>query len=603
MNKIELLVPAKNLAYGQTAINHGADALYIGAPAYGARQAAGNSIQDLEQLIRYAHLYGSKVYVTVNTLLYDDELEDVRQLVQQLYEIGTDALIIQDLGLLKLDLPPIRLHASTQCHNDSLDRILFMEKLGIKRAILAREMDLETMKSIRQDSTIELETFVHGALCVCYSGQCYMSRMTTGRSGNRGECAQICRTTFDLVDAKGKTLMRDKHLLSLRDMNRSKYLRDIIHADIVSLKIEGRLKDENYVKNITSYYRRTLDDILEKDAEYTRSSSGKTTILFNPDPTKTFNRGFTPYFVEGKRDRIASFETPKAMGKRIGQLRQDRSGKVFYVGTEQIVNGDGLCFINEDGELEGFLVNKVERDRIFPHKPISSFRQVEVHRNVDKQFEKALSDKTADRRISVDMVFKETDNGFALRLKDEDGCEVESTVETDKIPAEKPEMADKQLRTSLSKLGNTPFELRKLIVESLPYFLQSSLVNKLRSDAVELLKEARIEHFHPTDETLNYVPAKLFDKASYKRNITNELHRAVYEDFGAQEIEYGLDKTLDFKDKELMVCKYCLRYELGVCSKQKKNTDIRFPLYLQNENNRFRLDFDCKNCVMKVVSC
>lgn len=603
MNKIELLVPAKNLAYGQTAINHGADALYIGAPAYGARQAAGNSIQDLEQLIRYAHLYGSKVYVTVNTLLYDDELEDARQLVQQLYEIGTDALIIQDLGLLKLDLPPIRLHASTQCHNDSLDRILFMEKLGIKRAILAREMDLETMKSIRQGSTIELETFVHGALCVCYSGQCYMSRMTTGRSGNRGECAQICRTTFDLVDARGKTLMRDKHLLSLRDMNRSKYLRDIINAGIISLKIEGRLKDENYVKNITSYYRRTLDDILEKDAEYTRASSGKTTILFNPDPTKTFNRGFTPYFVDGKRDRIASFETPKAMGKRIGQLRQDRSGKIFYVGTEQIVNGDGLCFINEDGELEGFLVNKVERDRIFPHKPISSFRQVEVHRNVDKQFERALSDKTADRRISVDMVFKETDNGFALRLKDEDGCEVESTVETDKIPAEKPEMADKQLRTSLSKLGNTPFDLRKLIVESQPYFLQSSLLNKLRSDAVELLKEARIKRFYPTDATLNYVPVKLFDKVSYKRNITNELHRAVYEDFGAQEIECGLDKTLDFKDKELMVCKYCLRYELGICSKQKKNTDVRFPLFLKDENHRFRLDFDCKNCVMKVVSC
>ncbi len=601
MNKIELLVPAKNLAYGQTAINHGADALYIGAPMYGARQAAGNSVQDLEQLVRYAHLYGSKVYVTVNTLLYDDELEDVRRLIQQLYEIGTDALIIQDLGLLKLDLPPIRLHASTQCHNDSLERILFMEKLGIKRAILAREMDVETMKSIHQSSSIELETFIHGALCVCYSGQCYMSRMTTGRSGNRGECAQICRTTFDLVDAKGKTLMRDKHLLSLRDMNRSKYLRDIIDAGIVSLKIEGRLKDENYVKNITSYYRRTLDEILEKDADCSRSSSGRTTIFFHPDPTKTFNRGFTPYFIDGKRERLASFETPKAMGKRIGQLRQDKIGKIFYVGTEQIVNGDGLCFINNDGELEGFLVNKVERDRIFPHKPISSFRQVDVYRNVDKQFEKSLSDKTADRRISVDMCFKETENGFVLQLKDEDGCEVESHVEMAKIAAEKPEMADKQLRTSLAKLGNTPIELRKLIVESLPYFLQSSVINKLRSDAVELLKEERIRHFHPEDTERNYQPSQVFESASYKRNITNELHRAVYEDFGAKEIEYGLDKTLDFKDKELMICKYCLRYELGICSKQTKHPDVRFPLYLKDEKNRFRLDFDCKNCVMKVV--
>lgn len=600
MNKIELLVPAKNLTYGQTAINHGADALYIGAPMYGARQAAGNSVQDLEQLVRYAHLYGSKVYVTVNTLLYDGELEDARRLIQQLYEMGADALIIQDLGLLKLDLPPIRLHASTQCHNDSLERILFMEKLGMKRAILAREMDVETMKSIHHNSSIELETFIHGALCVCYSGQCYMSRMTTGRSGNRGECAQICRTTFDLVDARGKTLMRDKHLLSLRDMNRSKYLRDIIDAGVVSLKIEGRLKDENYVKNITSYYRRTLDEILEKDGEYAASGSGKTTILFNPDPTKTFNRGFTPYFIDGKRERIASFETPKAMGKRIGQLRQDKAGKVFYAGTEQIVNGDGLCFINNDGDLEGFLVNKVERDRIFPHKPISPFRQVDVYRNVDRQFEKSLSDKTADRRMSVDMCFKETENGFVLQLKDEDGCEVESLVETAKIAAEKPEMADKQLRTSLAKLGNTPFELRKLIVESLPYFLQSSVINKLRNDAVELLEEQRIRHFHPEDTELNYQPSQVFESASYKRNITNELHRAVYEEFGAKEIEYGLDKTLDFKDKELMVCKYCLRYELGICSKQTKHPDVRFPLYLKDEKNRFRLDFDCKNCVMKI---
>lgn len=275
MNKIELLVPAKNLAYGQTAINHGADALYIGAPMYGARQAAGNSLQDLEQLIRYAHLYGSKVYVTVNTLLYDDELEDVRQLIHRLYDIGTDALIIQDLGILKMDIPPIRLHASTQCHNNSLERVQFMQKLGMKRAILAREMDLETMRLIHDNCSIELETFIHGALCVCYSGQCYMSRMTTGRSGNRGECAQVCRTSFDLLDGRGRTLMQNKHLLSLRDMNRSKYIRDIINAGVVSLKVEGRLKDENYVKNITSYYRQILDGILEGDADCRKSGSGK----------------------------------------------------------------------------------------------------------------------------------------------------------------------------------------------------------------------------------------------------------------------------------------------------------------------------------------
>lgn len=602
MNKIELLVPAKNLAYGQTAINHGADALYIGAPMYGARQAAGNSLQDLEQLIRYAHLYGSKVYVTVNTLLYDDELEDVRQLIHRLYDIGTDALIIQDLGILKMDIPPIRLHASTQCHNNSLERVQFMQKLGMKRAILAREMDLETIKSIRQNSSIELETFIHGALCVCYSGQCYMSRMTTGRSGNRGECAQICRTSFDLLDGRGRTLMQNKHLLSLRDMNRSKYIRDIINAGVVSLKVEGRLKDENYVKNITSYYRQILDGILEGDADCRKSGSGKTTIFFNPDPTKTFTRGFTSYYIDGNREKIASFETPKAMGRRIGSLRQDRSGRVFYDGWETIANGDGLCFVNDEGTLEGFSVNRVEGDRLFPHKPLSVFRQVDVFRNVDRMFEKSLADKTAERKISLDMIFKESENGFILHLRDEDGCEVDCGLETPKIAAKNPEMADRQLRTSLAKLGNSPFELRKLIVESLPYFLQASVVNKLRSDAVELLQQARVEHFRPQDSPLDYQPEPLFDAADYKRNITNELHRAVYEDFGAGEIEYGLDKTLDFKDKELMACKYCLRYELGICSKQKKNPEVHFPLYLKDaNNNRFRLEFDCKNCVMKVM--
>lgn len=602
MNKIELLVPAKNLAFGQTAINHGADALYIGAPMYGARQAAGNSLQDLEQLIRYAHLYGSKVYVTVNTLLYDDELEDARQLIHHLYDIGTDALIIQDLGILKMDIPPIRLHASTQCHNNSLERVHFMQKLGMKRAILAREMDLETMRLIHDNCSIELETFIHGALCVCYSGQCYMSRMTTGRSGNRGECAQVCRTSFDLLDGRGRTLMQNKHLLSLRDMNRSKYVRDIINAGVVSLKIEGRLKDENYVKNITSYYRRALDEILESDAEYSRQGSGKTTIFFNPDPTKTFTRGFTSYYIDGNREKIASFETPKAIGRRIGSLRQDRSGRVFYDGWETIANGDGLCFVNDEGTLEGFSVNRVEGDRLFPHKPLSLFRQVDVFRNVDRMFEKALADKTAERKISLDMIFKESENGFVLHLRDEDGCEVDCALETPKIDAKNPEMADRQLRTSLAKLGNTPFELRKLIIESLPYFLQASVVNKLRSDAVELLQQARVEHFRPQDSPLDYRPEPLFDAADYKRNITNELHRAVYEDFGAKEIEYGLDKTLDFKDKELMTCKYCLRYELGICSKQKKNPEVHFPLYLKDaNNNRFRLEFDCKNCVMKVM--
>lgn len=601
MTEIELLIPAKDLHCGKIAINHGADALYIGAPRFGARQAAGNRLEDLEQLARYAHLYGSKLYVTVNTLLYDNELEDARQLIVQLYELGADAIIMQDLGLLKMDLPPIRLHASTQCHNNSLERIQFLEKLGFRRAILAREMDLATIRHIHQESDIELETFIHGALCVCYSGQCYISWMMTGRSGNRGECAQICRTAFDLTDARGRTLLHDKHLLSLRDMNRAMYLAEILKAGVISLKVEGRLKDETYVKNITGYYRQQLDAILESDNPFSRLGSGRTTLHFQSDPERSFNRGYTPYFIDGQRRKMATFDTPKAMGKSIGHLRQDRDGRLFYEGNAKLVNGDGLCFINEVGELEGFFVNGISNGRVQPHKPVSAFRRVEVYRNVDKQFEKMLSEKSAERKIALDMQFAETEDGFALSLRDEDGCEACVERKMDKVPAQKPEVAERQLRTSLSKLGDTPFGLRRLTIEMAPCFLQAAVVNQMRGEAVERLVATRMERFRPEDDVREYRPEPLFGEADYKRNITNELHRAVYEDFGAAKVEYGLDKTLDFKNKEVMVCKYCIRYEMGVCSKQKGGGELALPLYLQNDHHRFRLDFDCRNCVMKVV--
>lgn len=601
MNKIELLLPAKDLESGRIAINHGADAVYVGAAKFGARQAAGNTPQDLQSLVHHAHLYGSKVYVTVNTLLYDNELEEVQRLIVMLYEMGVDALIIQDLGILKLDLPPIKLHASTQCHNNSLERALFLQKAGFQRMILAREMDLETIQNIHQQCPIELETFVHGALCVSYSGQCYMSRLLTDRSGNRGECAQLCRTCFDLTDANRKVLVKNKHVLSLRDMNRSAYLKDILRAGAISLKVEGRLKDENYVKNITAYYRLLLDNILTGNAEYSKLGSGRTTFFFEPNPKKTFNRGFTPYFINGNREKIASFETPKAMGQYVGKLRQDRQGKLFYSGEETLLNGDGLCFINDQGDLEGFFVNNVSGNQLTPHKPLSDFRQVDLYRNVDKAFEKKLSEKSAERKIAVDMRFEETPTGFQLHLQDEDGCVASVNLETEKVAANKPESALGQIRNSLSKLGGTPFELRDLEINSKPCFLQMSVMNKLRSEAVEKLMQVRIDNFHPKDAPLQYHPDTMLEQADYKRNITNELHRAVYEDFGAQMIEYGLDKTLDFKGKEVMICKYCIRYELGLCSKNPKAPKVALPLYIQNEQHRFRLDFDCKKCVMKVV--
>jgi putative protease len=412
MSEIELLLPAKDLSTGKTAINHGADAVYIGASAYGARQAAGNSLQDIDALVQYAHLYGSKVHVTVNTVLFDHELERARKLLWDLYDIGVDAVLIQDIGLLKLDIPPLTFHASTQCHNHSVERIRFLEKAGFSRAVLARETDLETVRQIHSQTNIELEAFVHGALCVCYSGQCYISRMMTGRSGNRGECAQICRTRFDVRDADGRTLIHNKHLLSLKDMCRADYLEEMMNAGIISFKIEGRLKNESYVKNVTAFYRQRLDSVLDGHPECRRVGSGVTRFFFTPDIHKTFNREYTSYYIDGYRDSvgsISSFDTPKAIGESVGILKQINGKYLFEAtgkGQQAVVNGDGLCFINADGELEGFLVNGVEGDRIIPQKPLSHFQKVKLYRNIDKNFEKILSGKTAERKIAVDIEFE-----------------------------------------------------------------------------------------------------------------------------------------------------------------------------------------------------
>ena len=613
MSKIELLLPAKDLSTGKVAINHGADAVYIGASAFGARQAAGNSLQDIESLVQYAHLYGSRVHVTVNTVLFDNELEGARKLLWDLYNIGVDAVLIQDLGLLKLDVPPLTFHASTQCHNHSVERIQFLEKLGFTRAVLARETDLETIQQIHNQTNIDLEAFVHGALCVCYSGQCYISRMMTGRSGNRGECAQICRTRFDLQDAEGRTLIRNKHLLSLKDMCRADYLEEMMDAGIVSFKVEGRLKNESYVKNVTAYYRQRIDSILEERSYDQRVGSGTTRFFFTPDVQKTFNRAFTPYFLDGKREKMASFDTPKAMGQFVGYLKQS-GGKYLFeaignrqkgIGNRQkaIGNGDGLCFINNDGELEGFLVNGVEGNRIIPQKPLSHFEKVELYRNIDKQFEKILSGKTAERKILVDILFEEQSDNVRLTITDEDGCTVTLTETIEYTLAQQPEKMEETLRTALSKLGGTPFEARSIEIPKCTAFLRAGYINELKSKAVEKLTAARVAHFRPQDTPLRYSPEPLFQNADYLRNITNESHRAVYEDFGAKRIEYGLDKTEDYAGKALMTCKYCLRYELGWCKKNPAVSKVpKDPLYLVSGNRRFCLEFDCGKCQMRIYS-
>lgn len=362
--RLELLAPAKNLEYGREAVNHGADALYVGAPSFGARAAATNTISDLSELVRYSHMYGAKVFATVNTLLYDDEIDAAVEMIRGLYDIGIDALIIQDLGLLECDLPPIELHASTQCHNASVERIKFMEQVGFGRVILARETSLEQMRQIRQATTVELEAFIHGALCVCYSGQCYMSQYLNDRSGNRGCCSQPCRSSYDLLDGEGRLLVGDRHLLSLRDFNASQHIRSMIDAGVSSFKIEGRLKDLSYVKNVTAYYRQLLDGVMDG---HVRASSGVSSFYFVPDVERTFNRGYTDYFLVDRKP-MASFETQKSRGKYIGKVVAVGKNSLTIDGVEDFANGDGLCFVDAEGRLQGFLVNDVHGREVVPNR-------------------------------------------------------------------------------------------------------------------------------------------------------------------------------------------------------------------------------------------
>ncbi len=600
--KLELLSPAKNLDFGREAINHGADALYIGAPAYGARAAATNTLEDIEALANYAHLYGSKVFVTVNTLLFDNEVEAAVKMIRQLYNIGVDALLIQDMGLLECDLPPIELHASTQCHNVSVERIKFLESIGMKRVVLARETSLEQMREIRQATHLDLEAFVHGALCVSYSGQCYMSQYLNERSGNRGCCSQPCRSTYDLYDGDNKLLIKEKHLLSLRDFNASQQLENMIAAGITSFKIEGRLKDLSYVKNITAYYRQLLDNMMEG---HKKVSSGHSTYTFIPDPERTFNRGYSDYLLR-ERQPMANFATQKSLGKRIGKVTSVGRNSLTISGTEPFANGDGLCYLDADGHLQGFLVNGVQGRTVIPNQMPDISVGTIIWRNQDQLFEKQLQGKSAERKIDVEMLFSATSDGFALRLTDEDGLSVTHSVTAEHQEARNNSGTVKQL----SKLGNTPFVATAVVDETQGrYFLPAGSVNQLRREAVEKLIALRIKHFHPidcprSDSGVPY-PATTLD---YRANVINDKAEMFFKHHGVKEIERGLEQTKDYDGKALMTTKYCLRYELGCCLQGKNNGKPQVniaptdTLILRNNDRRFRLQFDCRNCQMLIYT-
>jgi putative protease len=602
---IELLSPAKDFESGIAAINCGADAVYIGAHKYGARSAAGNSLKDIAMLIKYAHIYHANVYVTINTLLYDNELDDVQKLISQLYDAGADAVIIQDFAILQMDLPPIPLFASTQTNNTSPEKIKFIEQTGFSRVILARELSLEQIKKIRSKSSIGLEFFVHGALCVCYSGQCYFSFAKTGRSANRGECSQPCRMIYNLVDAGGNVIVKDKYLLSLKDLNLSLYLNDLIDAGITSFKIEGRLKDINYVKNITAYYRQKLDAILEQKAGFSKTSSGKVKLFFQPDPEKSFNRGFTDYFLNGNNPSISSFNSPKSLGKYLGEIISVHKDYFEINTTEKIVNGDGLCFFNDEEELTGMNINKVDGKHIYPNEMPELPLKTRIFRNSDHEFEKNLSSKYAERKISADIKITENNNIISILAVDEDNNRIEFGWDVEKQASLKPEKAFESFRSQLLKTGNSFFSFSKIEIDlRQSYFFPLSVVNNLRRKIILELEMERMRN-HPRRERKPaskdlHLPN---NKMDYRGNVTNIKALEFYGGAGVSEIEPGMELQNNFTGKVLMTCKYCIKNELGICPvKQGNKAEYKEPLYLIDKNKRYRLHFDCKKCEMSILS-
>ena len=531
-HKIELLSPAKNLACGIEAVNHGADAIYIGPSQFGARIAAANQLSDIEHLINYAHTFGVKVYITLNTILTDKELENAQKIIYQCYEIGADAIIIQDMGILQLDLPPIALHASTQTNNRNLDKILFLESAGFQRIILARELSLTSIQYIKKNSNIELEAFVHGSLCVSYSGQCYMSQYACGRSANRGDCAQYCRLPYTLQDANGDTIVKNKHLLSFKDLDRSDALEDMLNAGITSFKIEGRLKDLNYVKNITAYYRQKLDMLLERNTkQLKRSSVGKSFFYFIPNPEKTFHRGKTDYFLYNRTSNMAQMDTPKSMGEIIGKVKNTAYNYFELTEAKELNHGDGLCFVDINGEFQGFRVNRVDEQKVYPAKKINITRETLLYRNFDASFNKCLEGKSAERKIAIDFTLTETDTKLFLSITDEENIEIGIELKAEKTPAEKPDIAKKQIHTQLSKLGNTIFEARSINIKTKEiYFIPNSLLANSRREAVQLLLNKRSQIL-PIKFTLKKSKFPfIFPKTevSYFENIMNEKAETFY---------------------------------------------------------------------------
>lgn len=603
---IELLSPARDYLCGKAAIDHGADAVYIGAPQFGARSAASNSIGEIENLVNYAHLFRIKVYAALNTILYDHEMEDAKTIIHSLYNVGIDGIIIQDMGLLQLNLPPVPLIASTQTHNNSPEKIRFIEAAGFTRVILARELSLPQITDIRMNTTIELECFIHGALCVSYSGQCYMSESVCGRSGNRGQCAQPCRSTYNLIDGNGKTVIRNKHLLSLKDLNLSDYIGKLMDAGIGSFKIEGRLKDSTYVKNITSYYRNQIDRELEKRSGSKPSSSGKIYHFFAPDPERSFNRGFTSYFINGRKEKTGSPNTQKSIGKRLGYITE-KALNWLKVDNEDVSNGDGLCFFGNDDVLYGFAAQKVSGNKIFTDQAEILEKLapgIEIFRNHDQKFEKLLQNTCAERKIGVSLTFNENPNGFSLHGIDEDNNETTIMLDSTKTPAKNQDLALKSFTDQLERFGGSIFECHEIQIKTdVAYFFPVSVINGLRREfiakhALERIKNyKKAEQIKPARETI-FIQSEI----SYLANVSNKFAEQFYRRSNVVKIEPALELSKTYSNRVVMTTKHCIRYQFDACPVyQKGKSVLSLPLYLEDNHHTYRLDFDCKKCEMLVI--
>lgn len=607
--QIELLAPARNAEIGKQAILHGADAVYIGGPSFGARQAAGNSVEDIADLCAFAHLYGARIYVTLNTILWDSELQTAEKLIWQLYDAGVDALIVQDLSLLKMSLPPIALHASTQMDNCTPEKAQWLEAAGFRQIVLARETSLEQTKRIADSVKVPLEAFVHGALCVSYSGRCYASQHCFKRSANRGCCAQFCRLAFDLIDGEGNTLVKDKHLLSLKDMNRSNHLEAMMDAGVSSFKIEGRLKDADYVKNVTAWYRQEIDKVLQKRSEdFVRSSYGTTSLTFEPNVDRSFNRGFTEYFLHGRsKYPIHSFATPKAVGPEVGHaMRVGNRSFEFKANSAQIpplTAGDGLCFIGENGELQGFRVNKVNGNEVFPAVMPRMRRGQALHRNLDFAFTKVLAKSTAKRLLAADITLREVGDGYVIDMSDKSGCHVSLRFDYPVEEARSPQR--EAIIRQLKKLGDTPFVANQVNIDVQgERFIPASVLTEWRRAVCDkLLASHKMGYTRDRAGKVNaeVLQSLMPEQITFNGNVANHFASTFYKEHGTKSVAPAFELQEPAAAVPLMTCRYCLRHALGICLKQTKDSPKSLALRLP-DGRVFPLKFDCKRCEMQVMN-